>query len=59
MFVKVEMFDIQKCALQLLFSDFDVLANLQGRFGRFANLALCLVFLIFSSPEPKAHKVSL
>ena len=40
MFVKVEMFDIQKCALPLLFIDFDFFANLQGRFGRFTNLAL-------------------
>ena len=29
MFVKVEMFDIQKCALPLLFSDFDFFADLQ------------------------------
>ena len=43
MFVNVEMFDIQKCALPLLFGDFDFFANLQGRFGRFVNLALwCL-----------------
>ena len=40
MFVEVEMFDIQKWALPLLFSDFKFFANLQGRFGRFANLAL-------------------
>ena len=40
MFVKVEMFDIQKCALPLLFSDFDFFANLQGRFFRFVSLAL-------------------
>ena len=38
-FVKVEMFDIQKCALPLLFSDFDFFSNLQDRFGRLANLA--------------------
>ena len=46
--MKVEMFSTQKSAIPLSFSDFDFPADLlgrfaaylQGRFGRFTNLAL-------------------
>ena len=42
--MKVEMFSTQKGAMPLSFSDFDFFADLQGGFGRFANLALCVRF---------------
>ena len=40
LFMKVEMFGTQKSTMPLSFSNFDFFADLQGRFGRFANLLL-------------------
>ena len=50
MFVTVEMFDIQKCALPILFSDFDFFANLQGQFPSpfFPNDHPCKTLFVMS-----------
>ena len=57
LFLNVEMFSTQKSAMPLSFSDFDFFADLQDRFGRFANLALCMMaqFHRFATIIPQPH----
>ena len=38
--MKIELFSTQKSAMTLSFNDINFFADLQGRIGRFANLAL-------------------